>query len=153
MQAGTLNGKGSNTSFALDKRFEQRFDTGFGQGEMPPVAFCPDIGRQCGPPWPIERFGFQMNLRAEPVSRRRNQPVETDLAFGDDGDPLALSLGVGDDVCGKNDGHAFGCLRADHSFQLRLIKRIEAGKGLVEDNQLWIVDDGPHQLYGLRHAF
>ena len=42
--------------------------------------------------------------------------------------------------------------RADQFLKLALVDRVEAGEGLVEHDQLGLVDDGAEQLHGLRHA-
>ena len=42
--------------------------------------------------------------------------------------------------------------RADQLLELALVDGVEAGEGLVEDDQPRLVDDGAEQLHGLRHA-
>ncbi len=96
-------------------------------------------------------------VRRWTIGRRRprassTSPSNTDLAFGDDRDPLAQPLGVGDDMGRKDDGDARRRLIADQLLKLLLVDRVEPGKGLVEHDQARLVDDRAEQLDGLSHA-
>ena len=55
------------------------------------------------PPRPVGGAGPQPHLRPQPVARLGDQPLEADLAAGDDRDPLAQPLGMGDDVGREDD--------------------------------------------------
>ena len=96
-------------------------------------------------------------MRSRTIGRRRDArlvdpAVERDLALGDDRDPLAQPLGMGDDMGREDDRRAGAGLAADQLLEPALVDRVEAGEGLVEDDQPRLVDDRPEQLDGLRHA-
>ena len=57
-----------------------------------------------------------------------------------------------DDMGGEDHRRAGGRLVADHMLEPALVDRVEPGKGLVEHDQLGLVDDRAEQLDGLRHA-
>ena len=103
-------------------------------------------------PRAVAGAGAQPDDRAQPGARLVDAAVERDLALGDDRDPLAQPLGVGDDVGRENDRRAGPRLAADQLLEPRLVDRVEPGEGLVEDDQPRLVDDRAEQLDGLRHA-
>jgi len=56
-------------------------------------------------------------------------------------------------MSGKYDRPSVRTLIRDQRFQRLLIDRIEAGEGLVKDQQFRLMGDGRQQLNFLRHAF
>ena len=132
----------------------------FRSGSIPPggssnCQIAVDLGgvlRQRPAPGAVGAAGLQPHLRPQPVARLGDQALEADLAIGDDRDPLAQPLGMVDDVGGEDHRGAGRGLVADQMLEPPLVDRIEAGKGLVEHDQLRLVDDRAEQLDGLRHA-
>ena len=125
----------------------------FGQLEHPFAALAPGVGRDRRAPRAVLGAGPQADDRPQPAARLVDRAFERDLARGDDRDPLAQPLGMGDDMGREDDRRAVLGLGADQFFELRLVDRVEAGERLVEDDQPRAVDDGAEQLDGLRHAF
>ncbi len=109
-------------------------------------------GRQRPPPAAVGAPRLEAHLRAQPVARFGDGALEPDLAGGDDRDPLAQPLGMGDDVGREDDGGAGRGLVADEMLEPALVDRVEAGEGLVEHDQLRPVNDRAEQLDGLGHA-
>ena len=96
--------------------------------------------------------GAQMDDRAKAAARLVDRAFERDLALGDDRDPLAQPLGMGDDMGREDDVDAVRGLVADQLLELLLVDRVEPGERLVEHDQFGLVDDRAEQLDGLRHA-
>ena len=76
-----------------------------------------------------------MDDRPQPAARLVDLAFEHRLALGDDRDPLAQPLGMGDDMGRENDGDARRRLVADQLLELFLVDRVEPGEGLVEHDQ------------------
>jgi hypothetical protein len=91
-------------------------------------------------------------VRAQPAARLRDPALEAHPAAGDDRDPLAEALGMGDDVGREDDRRSARRLLADQMLEAALVDRVEAGEWLVEDDQPGAVHDGAEQLDRLRHA-
>ena len=101
---------------------------------------------------PSEFARAQADDRAQSGAGIVDPAVERDLAVGDDRDPLAQPLGVGDDVGREDDRRAVLRLAADQLLEPCLVDRVEPRKRLVEHDQPRLVDDRAEQLDGLRHA-
>ena len=101
---------------------------------------------------PVGVARLQPHLRPQPVPRLRDQTLEADQAACDDRDPLAQPFGMMDDMGREDHGRARRRFVADQAFEPALVDRVEPGKGLVEHDQLRLVDDGAEQLDGLCHA-
>ena len=123
-----------------------------GQLELPEVAALAGLGGQRLAPGAVGIAGPEPDLRPQPVARLADQALEADLAVGDDRDPLAQPLGMVDDVGREDHRRAGRRLVADQMLEPALVDRVEAGEGLVEHDQLRLVDDRAEQLDGLRHA-
>ena len=99
-----------------------------GQLESPFGAFAAGIRRDRGAPRPVLGAGLQADDRAKAVARLVDLALERDLAAGDDRDPLAQPLGVGDDMGRENDRRAGLGLAPDQRFELALVDRVEAAR-------------------------
>ncbi len=110
---------------AVDQCLQERLDAGIGQLEMPDAVAQLGAGRKRGPPGALGRPGAQPDLRLQPVPRRRDAAFEADPAAGDDRDPLAQPLGMGDDVGGEDDRRTRRRLLADERFEPALVDRVE----------------------------
>ena len=131
---------------AVDQRLEQRLDTLPGKLELPEAVERLRVRRKGAAPGAFGHSRLETHLRPQPVARRRDQALEADLALGDDRDPLAQPLGMGDDVGREDDGRSRRRLFADHMLEPALVDGVEAGEGLVEHDQLRLVDDRAEQL-------
>ncbi len=93
-----------------------------------------------------------MDHRAQGRAGLVDRAIERHLAAGDDRHALAQSLRMGDHMGREKDGRAAVRLLADQLLEPGLVDGVEAGEGLVEDDQPRPVDDGAEQLDCLRHA-
>ena len=66
-------------------------------------------------------------------------------AVPDDADPVAERLDLGEDVAGQQHGAALGADLADVLLEHRLHQRVQAGRRLVEDQQLGVGGQGGDQ--------
>ena len=152
VKAGPLDRQRFDARAAVDQRPEQRLGSAFGKLEHPLFALAPGIGGNGRAPRAVARARPQPNDRPQPRAGLVDAAVERDLALGDDRDPLAQPLGMGDDVGREDDRRAGVGLAADQLLEPALVDRVEPGEGLVEDDQARLVDDRAEQLDGLRHA-
>ncbi len=83
----------------------------FGQLEHPFAALAPRAGRDRRAPRAVLGAGAQPDDRPQPAARLVDRAFERDLAAGDDRDPLAQPLGMGDDVGREDDRRAVSGLR------------------------------------------
>ena len=74
------------------------------------------------------------------------------LALLDDGHAVAHALHFAQDVRGEEDRHPALVLLADELEELALHERVEAGGGLVEEEQLGLVQEPLHDAHLLAVA-
>src|SRR6185295_6323591 len=96
------------------------------------VAFAASALRDRGAPRAVLGAGAQPDDRAEASARLVDPAFERDFALGDDRNPLAQPLGVGDDVGREDDRRPAPRLAPDQLLEPPLVDRIEARERLVE---------------------
>ena len=152
MQAGPFDAEGLDAGATVDQRLEQGFGAGSRQLELPFVADLARSLRNGRLPRPILRTRTKVDDRPQPATSFVNRALKHSLALGNDGNPFAQPLGMGDHMGREDNGDAGGGLVANQLLQLFLIERVEAGEWLVQHDQPGLVNDGAKELDGLRHA-
>ena len=113
VQARPLDRERLDAGTAVDQRLEQRLGAALGKLEHPFVAFAASVW----PESPTRQGPSLARVRRRTIGRKPtagfvDAAVEGDLALGDDRNPLAQSLGMGDDVGREDDGRARRAPRA-----------------------------------------
>ena len=104
---------------------------------------------QIGDPWQVkeglgEPFRPDMELLIVVLLQGADVGDLGDLAFADDADAGAQALDFAEDVGGEENGDAAGVFFADEVEEIALHERVEAGGGLIEEEQLGAVQQALH---------
>src|SRR5712692_1934150 len=94
---------------------------------------------------------FQI-LFVVPIAKLRQDAFRKKLAVMDDADGVAELFDFAHDVCGEDDGLAVVATFADERRDCASGHDIEAGSGLIEDHDRWIVNEGASAGSFLLHA-
>lgn len=78
--------------------------------------------------------------------------LREERAVEEDGDFVADVLDVGEEVGGEEDGFAAGGEGADDVLDLARALGVEAGGGFVEDDEVWVVEEGLREADAAGHA-
>ena len=91
-------------------------------------------------------------VAADAGFERGGRVFDEDFAVVDDGEAVAEFVGLFHVVRGEDDGDAFGAEAADGFPHGDAALRVEAGAGLVEEEDFGTVGDGAGDLEALREA-
>ena len=143
VQAGPLDRQRLDPGAAVDQCLQQRL--GAALAEARKSIRRPRGARSAGiadAPRPVAGAGAQPHDRPQARARLVDPAVERDLALGDDRDPLAQPLGVGDDVGREDDRRAGRAPRARISSSSRawlIASSPEKGSSSTISRGLWMI--------------